>query len=53
MMQQTRENAYFFAETPNAKWEIWKMLFLEVLNKHAPLQHKRLEQKKSLRLRIL
>ena len=33
---------YFFAETPNAKWEIWKILFLEVLDKHAPLQHKKI-----------
>ena len=22
-------------------WKIWKELFLEVLNKHAPLQHKK------------
>ena len=39
-MLQQWENVYFFAETPNAMWEIWKMLFLQVLDKHAPLQHK-------------
>ena len=35
-------NVYFFADTPNAQWEIWKILFLEVLDKHAPLQHKKI-----------
>ena len=42
LIQQQWENVYFFAETPNAKWEIWKMLFLEVLDKHAPLQNKKI-----------
>ena len=35
----------FFAEDPNAMWEIWKKIFLEVLDKHAPLQHKKLRSK--------
>ena len=39
LMQQHWE--HFFAEDPNTKWEIWKKLFLEVLDKHAPLQHKK------------
>ena len=47
-MQQPWENVYFFAETPNAKWEIYKMPFLEVLNKQAPLQHKKIRTKSSL-----
>ena len=42
LKQQPWENVYFFADTPNAKWEIWKILFLEVLDKHAPLQHKKI-----------
>ena len=37
---------YFFAEDPNAMWEIWKNLFLEVLDKHAPLQHKKIRSNK-------
>ena len=32
---------YFFADDPNCMWEIWKNLFLEVLDKHAPLQRKK------------
>ena len=27
-------------------WEIWKELFLDVLNKHAPLQHKKVRSSK-------
>ena len=27
-------------------WEIWKTLFLEVLDNHAPLQHKKIRTKK-------
>ena len=27
-------------------WEIWKSIFLEVLDKHAPIQHKKLRSKK-------
>ena len=27
-------------------WEIWKELFLEVLNKHAPIQHKKTKSSK-------
>jgi exonuclease III len=46
LVQQQWENVYFFADTPNAKWEIWKMLFLEVLDKHAPLQHKRIRTRR-------
>ena len=28
-----------FCDDPNAMWRIWRELFLEVLNKHAPFQH--------------
>ena len=40
------ENVYFFGDDPNAMWRIWKELFLEVLNKHAPLQHKKTKSSK-------
>ena len=46
LMQQHWENVYFFAEDPNTKWEIWKKLFLEVLDKHAPLQQKKIRAKR-------
>ena len=42
LKQQPWQNVYFFADTPSAKWEIWKILFLEVLDKHAPLQHNKI-----------
>jgi hypothetical protein len=45
LRRQPWENVYFFAEDPNAMWEIWKELFLEVLNNHAPLQHKKIRTK--------
>jgi hypothetical protein len=34
LRRQLWENVYFFAEDPNAMWEIWKELFLEVLDNH-------------------
>ena len=46
LMQQHWEYIYYCAEDPNAMWEIWKSIFLEVLDKHAPLQHKKLRSKK-------
>ena len=51
-MHQHWENLCFFAEDPNTKWEIWKKLFLEVLNRHAPLQHKKIRAKKPLGSRV-
>ena len=41
LLNQHWECIYFFGKDPNHMWEIWKELFLEVLNKHAPLQHKK------------
>ena len=46
LMRQHWEYIYYCAEDPNAMWEIWKSIFLEVLDKHAPLQHKKLRSKK-------
>ena len=41
-LKQHWEYVYFFAEDPNAMWEIWKKIFLNVLDKHAPLQQKKI-----------
>ena len=46
LLKQHWEYVYFFADDPNAMWEIWKNLFLEVLDKHAPLQQKKIRSKK-------
>ncbi|CAB3994041.1 Hypothetical predicted protein, partial [Paramuricea clavata] len=43
---QSWENVYFFADNPNSMWQIWKELFLQVLDKHAPLQGKKIKSKK-------
>ena len=32
----------FQSDSPNICWQIWKSLFLEVLDRHAPLRRKRL-----------
>jgi hypothetical protein len=52
LRRQPWENVYFFAEDPNVMWEIWKELFLEVMDNHAPLQHKNI-RKKFLGLQVL
>ena len=46
LLNQQWENGYFFGDDPNAMWRIWEELFLEVLNKHAPLQHKKTKSSK-------
>ena len=53
LLKQQWECVYFHAEDPKAMWEIWKKLFLKVLDKHAPLQQKNLGQKKFLGLQAL
>ena len=30
-------------EDPNQCWTIWKSMFYEILNKHAPIRHKRVK----------
>ena len=45
LSNQCWEYVYFYADNTNDMWEIWKQLFLEVLNKHAPLQTKRIRSK--------
>jgi hypothetical protein len=42
LLNQYWEYVYFFADNPNTMWEIWKKLFEEVLNKHAPIQQKKI-----------
>ena len=44
LQEQRWEYIYFFATDPNCMWEIWKT-FLEVLNKHAPIQNKKVRSK--------
>ena len=41
LLKQQWECVYFHAEDPSAMWEIWKKLFLEVLDKHVPLRLKK------------
>ena len=40
LTNQPWEYIYFFGENPEQTWNIWKELYLEVLNKHAPIQTK-------------
>ena len=47
LLKQPWEHIYFSAEDPNAMWEIWKKIFLDVLDKHAPLQHKKIRSIKA------
>ena len=42
---QSWEHVYFFADNPSTIWEIWN--FLQVLDKHAPLQSKKIKSKRS------
>ena len=46
LLKQHWEQVYFFAEDLNDMWEIWKKIFVEVLDKHAPLQCKKIRSKK-------
>ena len=46
LLKQRWEYVYFFADDPNTMREMWKAMFLEVLDKHAPLQHKKIKFKK-------
>ena len=46
LANQPWEYLYFFGNNPDVTWEIWKELFLEVLNKHAPIQSKKVKTHK-------
>ena len=43
---QPWEYLYYFWENTDQTWDIWKELFLEILNKHAPLQSKKVSSNK-------
>ncbi len=34
--------------SPNTSWQVWKSLFLEALDRHAPLWQKRLRQNRTI-----
>ena len=53
LLKQQWECVYFHAEDPNAMWEIWKKLFLEVLDICSTSTQKNLGQKKFLGLQAL
>ena len=40
-------NKIFSETNPEAMWEVWKDLFMEVVDRHAPLQNKRVSNKHS------
>ena len=46
LYKQHWEYIYFFCTDPNVVWELWIELFLKILNKHAPLQHKKIKSNK-------
>ena len=46
LLTQLQEYIYYFGENSNTTKEIWKELLLEVLHKHAPLQHKKTSSSK-------
>ena len=46
LSKQKWEYMYFFANDPNAMWDMWERMLLVVLDKHAPLRHGGLRSKK-------
>ena len=40
-------NRVFSETNPEAMWDVWKNLFMDVVEKHAPLQNKRVSKKHS------
>lgn len=47
LQNQHWEYVYVFGDEPNNSWKIWKQMFLEILDKHAPLQQKKIKSKKA------
>ena len=45
LQNQPWDHIYYFPDNPNTMWEMWKKVFLEVLDKHAPLQNKKIKSK--------
>ena len=38
---------YLNTDNPDTMWDIWKQLFLQFLDKHAPIQNKKIKPKKN------
>ena len=47
LSKQPWDHVYFYADNPDSMWEILKKLFTDVLDKHAPIQKKKIKSKKS------
>ena len=41
LSKQPWDHVYFYADNPNSVLEIWRKLFTDVLDKHAPIQKKK------------
>ena len=46
LSHQPWEHVYFHADDPNSMWKIWKKEFIKVLDKHAPIEMKKIKSKK-------
>ena len=42
LREQPWDFTYFFPHDTNAMWEMWKGLFLEIFDKYAPIQNKKI-----------
>ena len=50
-IEDIKEKPFHFAsvmDDPNEMWDVWKSLFLEVVNKHAPMKKRKVKSKSSL-----
>ena len=49
-IEDIKETPFHFAslmDDPNEMWDVWKSLFLEVINKHAPMRKRKVKSKSS------
>ena len=46
LSKQPWDHVYFYADNPDSMREIWRKLFTDVLDKHAPIQKKKIKSKK-------
>ena len=50
LIEDIKETPFHFAslmDDPNEMWNFWKSLFLEVINKHAPMRKRKVKSKSS------
>ena len=47
-LNESWEHVYYFVDNSNSMWDIWKRLFVQILDKHAPLQRQELKAKRTL-----